>query len=90
MRENLNIAVAMAGIPQAIKPVLASNEGTNPVTFLRRANRIDLGHISETKVYDALRKPVEDAGITWDLNALGEAVHAWLQPGKRVIKPDGG
>lgn len=43
VRENKNIAVAIAGIPQAIKPLLAGDAGNNPVTFLRRGNRIELG-----------------------------------------------
>ena len=39
VREDRQIAVAMAGIPSSVKPLLAEKRGTNPVTFLRRAKR---------------------------------------------------
>lgn len=76
VREERNIAVAMAGIPQSIKPLLASDEGKDPVTFLRRANRIDLGMINDDEVRRALAEPVADAGFSWDSQALDEAVRA--------------
>lgn len=74
VREDRNIAVALAGIPQSIKPLLASQEGTNPVTFLRRANRIDLGMIGDDEVRKALAEPVIGTDVTWDNEALDEAV----------------
>ncbi|CAB0969005.1 ATP-binding protein [Corynebacterium diphtheriae] len=76
VREDLNISVAMAGIPQSIKPLLASEEGKNPVTFLRRANRIDLGLIDNKEVRKALAEPVEKVGVTWESDALTDAAEA--------------
>ncbi|MEX3504161.1 ATP-binding protein [Corynebacterium sp. LK2510] len=76
VRENRNIAVAMAGIPQSVRPLLASAEGENPVTFLRRANRIDLGLIGDGDVRTALSKPAESAGVSWEPKALDSAVAA--------------
>lgn len=80
VRENEEIAVAMAGILSAIRPLLASTvEGrqtANPVTFLRRANRIELGRVSDSDVRDALRTPVENAGMQWKEDALDAAVVA--------------
>lgn len=76
VREDLNISVAMAGIPQSIKPLLASEEGKNPVTFLRRANRIDLGLIDNNEVRKALAEPVEKVGFTWVSDALTDAAEA--------------
>ncbi|AWR16505.1 hypothetical protein B11Q_01835 [Corynebacterium diphtheriae] len=76
VREDLNISVAMAGIPQSIKPLLASEEGKNPVTFLRRANRIDLGLIDNNEGRKALAEPVEKVGFTWESDALTDAAEA--------------
>lgn len=76
VREDHNIAVAMAGIPQSIKPLLASDEGKNPITFLRRANRIDLGLIGDDDVRAALAQPVEAVGYGWAPAALESAVEA--------------
>lgn len=74
VRENREIALAMAGIPQSIKPLLANDRGRNPVTFLRRANRIDLGLISDDDVATALAEPLKNTEISWDDDALAEAV----------------
>ena len=74
VREDREIAVAMAGIPQAIRPLLANQEGRNPVTFLRRANRIDLGLIPDDEVRRALEEPVLNAGCAWEPEALEIAV----------------
>lgn len=76
VRDGREIAVAMAGIPSAVKPLLAANEGKNPVTFLRRANRIEIGLISENEVARALREPVEAAGWSWTEDALSAACEA--------------
>lgn len=76
VREERNIAVAMAGILQSIRPLLASQEGKNPVTFLRRANRIDLGLIGKDEVKAALTEPVENSGFSWEPDALDDAVGA--------------
>lgn len=63
----------MAGIPSAVKPLLAANEGKNPVTFLRRANRIEIGLVTPDEVDRALREPVEAAGWAWTDEALAAA-----------------
>lgn len=76
VREDREIAVAMAGIPQSIAPLLASGAGSNPVTFLRRANRIELGLIDESDVIDALAQPLREVGIAWDEAALSYAARA--------------
>lgn len=73
VREGREIAVAMAGIPSAVKPLLAANEGKNPVTFLRRANRIEIGLVTPDEVDRALREPVEAAGWAWTDEALAAA-----------------
>lgn len=78
VRDNYDIAVAMAGIPSAIRPLLASNAAAdgNPVTFLRRAERIMLDRVSDDDVRDALTGPLTDIGITWEPAALEQAVAA--------------
>lgn len=43
IRESRNIALFMAGIPGSVKPLLGNDAGRNPITFLRRANRVTLG-----------------------------------------------
>lgn len=76
VREERNIAVAMAGIPQAVRPLLANDAGKNPVTFLRRANRIELGLIPADEVKKALTDPVRTGGFEWEPQALDFAVEA--------------
>lgn len=44
------------------------------MTFLRRANRIDLGLISDDDVAIALAEPLKNTEISWDDDALAEAV----------------
>ncbi|MER0089635.1 AAA family ATPase [Corynebacterium rhinophilum] len=76
VREGENIAVVMAGIPSSIKPLLASQDDSNPVTFLRRANRIELDRVADTDVRKALKAPVEETEVNWDKDALNSAVSA--------------
>ncbi|MBP3089268.1 ATP-binding protein [Corynebacterium sp. sy017] len=76
MRREGEIAVAMAGIPSAIRPLLASDNDANPVTFLRRANRIVLEKVSDAEVRVALNDPVKELGVEWDQTALKYAVKA--------------
>lgn len=76
VRENREIAVVMAGIPSSVRPLLASDEGRNPITFLRRANRVDLGRLRGTEVREGLTVPVQQAGRSWDEGALVSAVQA--------------
>lgn len=70
IREDREIAVAMAGIPGAVKRLLAANEGRNPVTFLRRANRIEMGLVPLADVADALEAPAREVDIAWTPEAL--------------------
>ena len=70
IREDREIAVAMAGIPGAVKPLLAAIEGRNPVTFLRRANRIEMGLVPLDSVANALEAPALEVGIEWTPEAL--------------------
>ena len=80
VREGEDIAVAMAGIPSSIKPLLSGklNDGVspNPVTFLRRANRIELGPVSDEDVRDALKEPLRNETVSWSPSALEIAVSA--------------
>lgn len=74
VRENRQMAVAMAGIPQAVAPLLASDRATNPVTFLRRAHHLELGFIAPSEVRAALLEPMKGVGVEWDEDALERAV----------------
>ena len=80
VREGEDISVVMAGIPSSIKPLLSGrlngSDDANPVTFLRRANRIDLGRVSEADVREALEEPLHQASTSWSQEALDIAVEA--------------
>ena len=76
VREDREIAIAMAGIPGAVKPLLAADEGRNPVTFLRRANKIETGMVPIEEVRTALEKTTEQVGVSWTLQALDIATKA--------------
>lgn len=76
IRENREIAVVLAGIPTSIRPLLASDEGRNPITFLRRANRVDLGRLRDEEVEEGLSFPAQQAGLPWEDEALELAVTA--------------
>ena len=76
VREDRQIAVAMAGIPGAVKPLLAADEGRNPVTFLRRANRIETGMVSIEEVRVALEETTAQVGVSWTPGALDIASKA--------------
>ena len=76
VRENREIAIAMAGIPGAVKPLLAADEGRNPVTFLRRANKIETGMVPIKEVHTALYKTTEQVGVSWTPQALANATKA--------------
>ncbi|MEO5311910.1 hypothetical protein [Corynebacterium sp. c24Ua_83] len=76
VREDREIAIAMAGIPGAVKPLLAADEGRNPVTFLRRANKIETGMVPIEEVRAALEKTTEQVGVSWTLHALDNATTA--------------
>ena len=78
VREDEEIAVTMAGIPSAIKPLLASrlrgSDSFNPVTFLRRAHQIELDTISDIDVREALTAPLAETDVHWSKEALDIAV----------------
>lgn len=76
VREDREIAVAMAGIPGAVKPLLAADEGRNPVTFLRRANRIETGMVHVDAVRQALEQTTATVGVDWTAEALTIAAKA--------------
>lgn len=76
VREDREIAIAMAGIPGAVKPLLAADEGRNPVTFLRRANKIETGMVPIEEVRTALEKTTEQVGVSWTPQALDIATKA--------------
>ncbi|ATZ05194.1 ATP-binding protein [Corynebacterium striatum] len=73
LRENREITVIMAGIPSAVKPLLSSPDGSNPITFLRRANRIDLGAIPDPDVSSVLTDTAKIANFSWHESALRTA-----------------
>lgn len=73
VREDRNLAFAAAGLPAAMSELLVND----PVlTFLRRAERFDLGTVDASDVRNALRKPIVDAGRNIDDDALDRAVAA--------------
>lgn len=74
VREDRQIAVAIAGIPSSIRPLLSDDDGRSPITFLRRANRIDLGKVSLPEVREGLAVPSERIGVQWEESALELAV----------------
>ena len=76
IREDANIAVVFAGIPSSVSSLLSDEAGTNPITFLRRANRINLGPISDDAVEIGLTAPTDAIGVTWNADALARAVTA--------------
>ncbi|WP_222842297.1 AAA family ATPase [Boudabousia marimammalium] len=76
IRESRNIALFMAGIPGSVKPLLGDNAGRNPITFLRRANRVTLGRVDTDFVREGLAVPVQNLGLRWDEDALDEAATA--------------
>lgn len=76
IRDERDVALAAAGLPMGVGKLL-QHRGT---TFLRRAERVQLGPLSAADVIDAGRRTVEEAGgvITEDaLLALAEIVHGY-------------
>lgn len=74
IREDRQIAVAIAGIPSSMRPLLSDNDGRSPITFLRRANRLDLGKIPLDEVREGLEIPVGRLNLRWEPEALDLAV----------------
>lgn len=72
VREQRPFALILAGLPNAISDLL--NDAV--LTFLRRAERVELGNVSIDDVREALREPIEESGVTVDEKALDAAVAA--------------
>lgn len=74
IREERNIAVVMAGLPSSIQALVEDKEHDNPATFIRKADKVQLGNISDEDVQDALVLPLQRLGIRWNDDALDLAV----------------
>lgn len=72
VRENRKVALVMAGLPFHISSLLS---GKN-TSFLRRAQRFDLGPLAPYEVEEAFRLTVEEGGRLISAEALDEAVLA--------------
>jgi hypothetical protein len=72
IREELEFAFVGAGLPNAVSEVLEEDA----LTFLRRAERHDLGKVDDVDVALALARPITDAGRTIPDEALALAVEA--------------
>lgn len=72
VRENRKVALVMAGLPFHISSLLS---GKN-TSFLRRAQRFELGPLAPYEVEEAFRLTVEEGGRLINEEALSEAVEA--------------
>lgn len=72
VREDRNIALAMAGLPSAVSDLL----NDDVLTFLRRATRFELGDVPLDRVAAALRTTITNEDRTIDDDALDEATQA--------------
>ena len=71
-REELELMFVGAGLPASVSDLLS--EGV--LTFLRRAERYDLGKVADDDVALAIERPIADAGRTIAADALQLAVTA--------------
>ncbi|MDR1189266.1 MAG: ATP-binding protein [Bifidobacteriaceae bacterium] len=71
-RQGLPVAFCAAGLPAAISGLLSENV----LTYLRRADRFQLGPVPDALVSAGLAEPIERAGRTITKEALGLAVDA--------------
>lgn len=69
IREDRDIALAMAGLPSSVSDLL----NDDVLTFLRRATRFTLADVPLDAVRDALRETITSEGRTIDDDALEEA-----------------
>lgn len=69
-RDNRHIAFAAAGLPDGIASLL-KHPGT---TFLRRAQHISLVPMTPAETVEILRSTAQEGGISFDDNALDDAV----------------
>ena len=66
LRDEYNVALVMAGIPQAVDHLISDNAQRPRVsTFLRRAERIVLGRVEEDDVAQSFREIAAEAGMEW-------------------------
>lgn len=72
VRENRRVALLMAGLPSEVSSLL--NDKT--VSFLRRAQIVQLGRIDDFEIEEALAKTIVEAGRTVGPSALSIAVEA--------------
>ena len=72
VREERQFAIAFAGLPTAVDNLLTDSQ----ITFLRRADRHDLGDVPLDDVRDALQTTITDADRTIDPTALDLATQA--------------
>jgi len=72
IREGRWVAFAAAGLPAAIKGLI----NDDVITFLRRADRHDIGSIDPLAVERAIKVPIEEAGRSIDPTALQAAADA--------------
>lgn len=72
VREGRRVALLMAGLPNEVSNLL--NDKT--VSFLRRAQIVQLGRINDYEIEDALVKTIVEGGRTVDSSSLGSAVKA--------------
>lgn len=72
IRDDREVALVMAGLPSAVSEML----NDDVLTFLRRADRLDLGDVALDDVADALRATIVAGGRTIDDDALTEATTA--------------
>jgi len=72
VREDRNVALAVAGLPAAVSDLL----NDDVLTFLRRANREELEDVALGDVRDALRTTIMVEGRSIDDDALDEAAAA--------------
>ncbi len=70
--EGRKVALLMAGLPHNMLRL----ESDKTVSFLRRAQRCQLGRIADYDIRDAMRRTIEDAGREVDDEALDVAVQA--------------
>lgn len=71
-REDRQYAIVLAGLPAAVSGLLDDDV----TTFLRRADRHELGAVDDDDVADAIVTPLADGGVTIDSDALTIAISA--------------
>lgn len=72
VREELELAFVGAGLPRAVSDLLEQDV----LTFMRRAERHELGKVSDVDVALALERPITEAGRSISDDALALAVAA--------------